>query len=457
MTEFLEPLPSTWVSAKISDVAEVNPKLDKARIPDNLEVSFVPMPAVEELTGRIDLTASRRFSEVKKGYTAFQEGDVLFAKITPCMENGKMAIVPALRNGHGFGSTEFHVLRPFAGIDARYLYYFVSSERFRVHAEHNMTGAVGQRRVATSYLSDQRIPIAPPEEQRRIVTKIDDLFSELDKGVEALTTARKQLELYHLVVLHRAVCTKDGALYPFKALDELIGPIGQGWSPKCELNRPPREGEWAILKTTAVQPMSYLAHECKPLPVELEPRVGIEVRDGDLLMTRKGPRPRTGVVCYVEKARPHSMMCDTVYRFRAVEAIVLPEYLEIALNAPSVRQEIDARKSGISESGISLNHGRIRSLPVPVPIDKAVQERIVQTLRERLSLIENVAAVVKDQEARVNALRQAILKQAFSGQLLARDPKDEPAAALLERFRSAREGTTAKKDLTTKNGRKKAA
>ena len=107
-----------------------------------------------------------------------------------------MAIVPAIKNGHGFGSTEFHVLRPFAGVEAKYIYYFVSSERFRAAAEHNMTGAVGQRRVPAPYLSEQRIPIAPSAEQRRIVGKVEDLFSELDKGVEALTTAREQLKGY---------------------------------------------------------------------------------------------------------------------------------------------------------------------------------------------------------------------------------------------------------------------
>ena len=141
--------PGTWAIVPISDIAEINPKLDKSGINDDLDVSFVPMPAVEAETGGIEVSATRRFEEVKKGYTPFREGDVLFAKITPCMENGKMAVVPALRNGLGFGSTEFHVLRAKDGIAPEYLYYFVSSKRFRVDAEHNMTGAVGQRRVPT--------------------------------------------------------------------------------------------------------------------------------------------------------------------------------------------------------------------------------------------------------------------------------------------------------------------
>lgn len=449
--------PSSWDIARLSEITEINPGLDKSELSDGLEVSFVPMPAVEAESGRVDVSASRRFGEVKKGYTAFCEGDVLFAKITPCMENGKMALVPALRNGIGFGSTEFHVLRPRAGASAKYLYYFVSGQQFRRDAEHNMTGAVGQRRVPTSYLAQHEIPIPPEMEQCRIVDKIEELFSEIDNGVESLTVARRQLDLYRLVILHHALIDSHGVTFPERRLDDLIGEIGQGWSPKCDVNTPPKDGEWAIIKTTAVQPMSYVGHECKPLPVDLKPRASIEIRDGDLLMTRKGPRPRTGVVCHVRKARPHSMLCDTVYRFRAREDVVLPEFLEIALNAPSIVQEINARKSGINESGISLNHGKLRSLLIPVPLSLTEQARIVQLVRERMSVVEHEASIIDEQIQRVESLRQAVLKRAFSGKLVAQDAADEPASVLLERMRAEREEGPPTKRRNNKNGKKEAA
>ena len=161
-----EKPPEGWKIAAIEDIAEVNPRIDKAGIDDNLNVSFVPMPAVDAGNGFINVTQKRPFSEVKKGYTGFLEGDVLFAKITPCMENGKMAVVPKLINGYGFGSTEFHVLRPKQGIDCRYLYYFVSSEIFRKNAAHYMTGAVGQKRVPVAHIKESKLPIAPLNEQK---------------------------------------------------------------------------------------------------------------------------------------------------------------------------------------------------------------------------------------------------------------------------------------------------
>jgi len=104
-------LPEGWALTKITEVSAINPKFSNEEISDDTDVSFIPMRAVEELTGRIDLSLKKKIYAVKKGYTSFIDDDLLFAKITPCMENGKIAIVKGLKNGIGFGSTEFHVIR----------------------------------------------------------------------------------------------------------------------------------------------------------------------------------------------------------------------------------------------------------------------------------------------------------------------------------------------------------
>jgi len=199
-----EKLPSSWETIPLEDVVNVNPKIDKSIFDNELPVSFVPMPAVEAETGNINISEIKTFESVKKGYTAFQEHDVLFAKITPCMENGKMAVVPKLINGLGFGSTEFHVLRSYSGVSPQYIYYYVSSKTFRVDSAHNMTGAVGQRRVPATWLGRVNIPLPSIKEQHRIVAKIEELFSELDKGIESLKTAREQLKVYRQALLKDA-------------------------------------------------------------------------------------------------------------------------------------------------------------------------------------------------------------------------------------------------------------
>jgi type I restriction enzyme S subunit len=184
---------------------DFNPRLDKSGYRDDLDISFVPMAAVEAGSGRIEVSQTKRFAAVKKGYTPFREGDVLFAKITPCMENGKMAVVPKLTNGVGFGSTEFHVLRPRPGIEPRYVYHFVSNMSFRREAAHHMTGAVGQKRVPTSFLEDASIPVPPFDQQQLLVAEIDKQFSRLDEAVANLKRVKANLKRYKAAVLKAAV------------------------------------------------------------------------------------------------------------------------------------------------------------------------------------------------------------------------------------------------------------
>lgn len=163
-----------WRRVPIGQVAKLNPKRGAW---DNLEnndlVSFVPMQAVSEETAAITTAEDRPLVEVRRGYTAFQEQDVLFAKITPCMENGKLAIARGLSHGVGFGSTEFHVLRASPVLLPEYLCYFIRQSAFRAAAKQQMTGSAGQQRVPEAFLRKSEIPLPPLSEQRRIVEILD--------------------------------------------------------------------------------------------------------------------------------------------------------------------------------------------------------------------------------------------------------------------------------------------
>jgi type I restriction enzyme S subunit len=107
----MSELPKGWEAPGFAEICDFNPKHDPGTDREQL-VSFVPMPAVSDETGTIETPQDRPLSEIWKGYTHFQNGDVIFAKITPCMENGKSAVASDLTNGLACGSTEFHVLRP---------------------------------------------------------------------------------------------------------------------------------------------------------------------------------------------------------------------------------------------------------------------------------------------------------------------------------------------------------
>lgn len=202
-------LPGGWVEARLSDVTQINPPNPEVRPDDDALVSFVPMAAVRAMGAGIDTSETRPWRTVRKGYKRFQDGDVLFAKITPCMENGKLAVATGLRNGVGAGSTEFHVLRPSRAIRSDLLAYYLLRDDFRASARARMTGTAGQLRVPQRFLETRTLLVPPLDEQRRIVDAVDSYFRRLDDVTATLERANLRATTLRQSVLKRAF---DGAL-----------------------------------------------------------------------------------------------------------------------------------------------------------------------------------------------------------------------------------------------------
>ena len=207
-------IPAGWVTATIGEACLVNPRSFTDSVEDDTSISFVPMAAVEAVTGQIDLSQVRVYGEVKKGYKRFSEGDVLFAKITPCMENGKIAIAKGLTNGAGCGSTEFHVLRPVSGLSRHYLANFLLQQEFRKEAQRHMTGTAGQLRVPAAFVNEAPFPLSPLPEQHRIVAAIEQHLTRLAAAVTALQRVQANLQRYRASVLKTAC---EGKLAPTAA------------------------------------------------------------------------------------------------------------------------------------------------------------------------------------------------------------------------------------------------
>ncbi len=152
-------------------VALINPP-GRRMEDESLSCSFVPMADVDEERGEIVGTQVRPYHEVKKGFTPFQNGDVLFAKITPCMQNGKAAIASGLANGIGYGSTEFHVLRPTDQTTAEWLFALVRLPLFRFQAKQSFTGSAGQQRVPAAFLQKYPVPVPPHARQLAFAARV---------------------------------------------------------------------------------------------------------------------------------------------------------------------------------------------------------------------------------------------------------------------------------------------
>nr|WP_258437883.1 restriction endonuclease subunit S [Helicobacter sp. 11-8110] len=201
LTNILNTLPTPpsngWERIWLKDTRfiDLNPKKEINNYDENMLVSFVEMASVSD-KGYIERKINKPLKEVKKGYTYFIENDVLIAKITPCMENGKCAIATNLTNNIGFGSTEFHIFRAKSGLKPNFLFYNLNQEAIREQAAIAMTGASGHKRVPISFYENLTIPLPPLEAQEKITQSIETIQSQisfLDSALPLLQSQKQEV------------------------------------------------------------------------------------------------------------------------------------------------------------------------------------------------------------------------------------------------------------------------
>ena len=178
-------IPDSWLWVRLKDVFLINPR---NKLHDSLEVSFIPMPLIDDGYSGKHTAEVRQWKKVKTGFTHFAEGDIGIAKITPCFENRKSTVFNNLANGYGAGTTELHILRPYSqAILTQYLLAYVKSDYFVENGKRTFTGAVGQQRISKEYVENAYFPIPPITEQERIVKHIRAIFEYLNMISDALS------------------------------------------------------------------------------------------------------------------------------------------------------------------------------------------------------------------------------------------------------------------------------
>lgn len=416
-------LPDGWRWVKLGDIVQVNPKLPtKNLVSDENEVQFLPMKLVEEVIGKIHLSETRKYKEVQKSsYTSFIDGDVIFAKVTPCMENGKIAVVGGLKNGLGFGSSEFHVIRPSESVNNQYLFNYIVQNRFRNEAQHEMTGAVGLRRVPRQFIENYQFPLPPLEQQHAIVSKLEELFSELDKGIEQLKTAQQQLKTYRQAVLKWAF---EGKLTN-KNVKE--GELPEGWK-LLKLKDVCKVLSGYAFKSSdfvdegipviKIANVGYSEFEWKAqqfLPkLFLKEHENFKILSGDLLiaLTRPITNNTTKVCKYPINSEP-ALLNQRVASIKEVKTAT--DFIFWYFQTDGFKNYIRSKFSETLQPNLSPKDLELTPLLVP-PFNE--QTQIVQQIESRLSVCDKLEETITTSLAQAETLRQSILKKAFEGRLI---------------------------------------
>ena len=171
-------IPESWEWTRTGSLFQVNPR---NRLPDDLDAGFMPMPLLSDGFGNHHDFQIRKWKEIKTGFTHFADGDIIIAKITPCFQNRKSAVISGLPNGFGAGTTELHVLRDHTKkLFMPYFLLIYKTHAFIENGMKNFSGTAGQQRIGKEFISDYMIPIPPFEEQKRIVFAVESIFKKLD-------------------------------------------------------------------------------------------------------------------------------------------------------------------------------------------------------------------------------------------------------------------------------------
>ncbi|MDY0216375.1 MAG: restriction endonuclease subunit S [Bacteroidales bacterium] len=376
----------------------------------NDKINGVPVLTTKNLGGdysddKVRFISKDKFETLKRSQV--NPGDILVAKIGSIgktgiyPKNARIAIIPA-------NLLKFTVSKK---VNFDYVFYYINSNGLQNRIK-NISTATAQPAFNVTKFRKLRIPLPPLPEQLSIVSKIEELFSELDNGIAQLKTAQQQLKVYRQSLLNLLVTGKN-----LKTIDSVIEKLDQGWSPKCLNENSKDEKEWAVIKTSAVQHGHFIEIENKILPPDLKPRVQHELEVGDILITRAGPRVRVGVCCMIRKTRQRLINCDKVYRIKVNTKIISPEYFELILNTPYYQREIEKMKSGISDSGLNLTQVKFLKIEIPIPTLKE-QQLIVSELESKLTVCDKIEETISQSLQQAEMLRQSILKKAFEGELV---------------------------------------
>ena len=389
-----------WKTVKLSEICEIQPPKKEVKniLEDDSKVSFMGM----DLLGIDNMHANpeevRSLSSVYKGYTYFAENDVLLAKITPCFENGKLGVARGLKNGVGFGSSEFVVFRCKENILPNFLYYFLNQKSFREEGKKNMSGAVGHKRVTKEFIANSLISLPPLAEQQRIVAKLDAAFAEIDGAIKAVEKKIENITFVFSQILDGLVNASD------LGKEVLLGDVCK-LSQGLAINKSTKH----LLVDKSTQPLlrikDLISNKVEQYIDDSYRNEKTRVTKEDIVFTRTGS---LGLAFRGMEGVLHNNS------FKVEPEISLSsDYLFWWLKHPTFLEKIHSVAAKAAQPDISHKLFSAQSMRLPT-LEK--QAEIVSKIEKLMPIIESLTKLYRNKLESFMSLKSAVLAQELQGE-----------------------------------------
>lgn len=375
---------------KISEVCILRPQKSEIKLAKDDLVSFVPMEDMKIFSKDLNLHTDRKLSEVRNGYTYFANEDVLLAKITPCFENGKLGIARGLKNGIGFGSSEYFVFRSKGEILPDYLYYILSSNNFRDQGIKLMSGAVGHKRVPKEYVENFKISFPPIPEQKRIVKILDQAFEKLEKAKQNTEkNLQNSKELFESYL--NDIFSKPRKDWEEKTINQISQNLDSKRVPITKKDR--NSGEYPYYGASGV--VDYVSNYI------FDDNLLLISEDGANLLDRNYP------IAFSVDGKVWVNNHAHVVKFSEPNN---QRFVEYYLNSIKLDQFV----SGAAQP--KLNQQKLNSIPIPWP-QLQEQKQIVKKLDKLSEKTKKLESLYQQKLENIEELKKSILQKVFRGGL----------------------------------------
>ena len=432
--EWIGEVPEGWEIKRIKHFGILNPKYSRNKnIQANTEVSFIPMDKIIS-TGVVDYSLTNTVESLVNQYTYCENGDIIVAKVTPCFENGNIAIVKGALNGIGFGTTELHVLRCKNGYSNRFLFYYLQSHTFKHKGISEMYGAAGLKRVPTDFISNYKLGVPGYKEQQSIANFLDQKTAEIDSLIADKEKMVQLLQEMRQAIISEAVT--EGLDKNVKMKDsgvEWIGEIPEHWEVKkikhissfIGSGKTPRGGSEVysqngviFIRSQNVYPQGLILDDVVFISEDINLEMkNTRVKHDDVLLNITGAS--IGRSSFVQKNLPNANVNQHVCIIRHVKQKVVPALLHKIVCSNSVQNQIQFIQNGTSREG--LNFKQVSNLIIVIPTCLDEQVELIKYIDKKIAEIDSLIKRVLLQIAKLQEYRQSLISEAVTGKIDVRD------------------------------------